>query len=99
MTTVSAAHVLDLSEHQVPRLLERMPIGCGIDPSQGGRQPSNKWISDGVRDYAVTLVGERYANFGPTLAAEKRSTIAAVHPARSNQLDAAWSGLPYSRDH
>ncbi|MBD9449964.1 ISNCY family transposase, partial [Rhizobium sp. RHZ01] len=26
---------------------------------------------DGVRDYAVTLVGERYADFGPTLATEK----------------------------
>ncbi|MGO8378117.1 ISNCY family transposase, partial [Rhizobium ruizarguesonis] len=29
--------------------------------------------SDGVRDYAVTLVRERYADFGPTLAAEKLS--------------------------
>ncbi|MGH0366831.1 ISNCY family transposase, partial [Sinorhizobium meliloti] len=34
-------------------------------------RPSNNRISDGVRDYAVTLVRERYADFGPTLAAEK----------------------------
>jgi hypothetical protein len=34
-------------------------------------RPSNNRNNDGVRDYAVTLVGERYADFGPTLAAEK----------------------------
>jgi hypothetical protein len=35
------------------------------------RSADRHWISDGVRDYAVTLVRERYADFGPTLAAEK----------------------------
>ncbi|MBB4403092.1 hypothetical protein GGD52_003619 [Agrobacterium tumefaciens] len=34
-------------------------------------RPSNNRISDGIRDYAVTLVRERYADFGPTLATEK----------------------------
>ncbi|MBB3545392.1 hypothetical protein FHT97_006162 [Rhizobium sp. BK399] len=72
MTLVSAAHVLDLSERQVHRLLERMRTGgaASIRHKAIGR-PSNNRISDGVRDYAVTLVGERYADFGPTLAAEK----------------------------
>jgi len=32
---------------------------------------SNNRLSDGVRDYAVALVRERYTDFGPTLAAEK----------------------------
>jgi transposase len=72
MTTVSAAHVLDLSERQVRRLLERIRTGgaASIRHKAIGR-PSNNRISDGVRDYAMTLVRERYADFGPTLATEK----------------------------
>ena len=72
MTLVSAAHVLDLSERQIRRLLERMRTGgaASIRHKAIGR-PSNNRISDGVRDYAMTLVRERYADFGPTLAAEK----------------------------
>jgi transposase len=72
MTIVSAAHVLDLSERQVRRLLERIRTGgaASIRHKAIGR-PSNNRISDGVRDYAMTLVRERYADFGPTLATEK----------------------------
>ncbi len=72
MSIVSAAHVLDLSERQVRRLLERMRTGgaASIRHKAIGR-PSNNRISDGVRDYAMTLVRERYADFGPTLATEK----------------------------
>jgi transposase len=71
MTLVSAAHVLDLSERQVRRLLERIRTGgaATIRHKAIGR-PSNNRISDGVRDYAVTLVRECYADFGPTLASE-----------------------------
>lgn len=72
MTMVSAAHVLDLSERQVRRLLERMRTdGAASIRHKAIGRPSNNRISDGVRDYAVMLVGERYADFGPTLAAEK----------------------------
>jgi hypothetical protein len=72
MTVVSAAHVLDLSERQVRRLLERMRTGgaASIRHKAIGR-PSNNRISDGVRDYAMALVRECYADFGPTLATEK----------------------------
>lgn len=72
MTTVSAAHVLDLSERQVRRLLERIRTGgaASIRHKAIGR-PSNNRISDGIRDYAMTLVREHYADFGPTLATEK----------------------------
>ncbi|QFI70751.1 ISNCY family transposase [Sinorhizobium alkalisoli] len=72
MTLVSAAHVLGLSTRQVRRLLERMRTdGAASIRHKAIGRPSNNRISDGVRDYAVTLVRERYADFGPTLAAEK----------------------------
>lgn len=72
MTLVSAAHVLELSTRQVRRLLERINTGgaASLRHKAIGR-PSNNRISDSARDYAVTLVGERYADFCPTLAAEK----------------------------
>ena len=72
MSMVSATHVLDLSERQVRRLLERIRTGgaASIRHKAIGR-PSNNRISDEVRDYAMTLVRERYADFGPTLATEK----------------------------
>jgi hypothetical protein len=71
MTLVSAAHVLNLSERQVRRLLERMQNGgaASIRHKAIGR-PSNNRIIDGIRDYAVTLVRECYADFGPTRASE-----------------------------
>ncbi|MBV7522751.1 helix-turn-helix domain-containing protein, partial [Ensifer sp. ENS12] len=72
MTLASAARVLELSTRQVRRLLERINTGgaASIRHKAIGR-PSNNRISDGVRDYAVTVVRERYVDFGPTLAAEK----------------------------
>jgi hypothetical protein len=61
-----------LSERQVRRLLERIRNdGAASIRHKAIGRPSNNRINDGVRDYAVTLVGERYADFGPTLAAEK----------------------------
>ncbi|MGO4569877.1 ISNCY family transposase [Rhizobium sp. 2YAF20] len=83
MTMVSAAHVLDLSERQVRRLLERIRTGgaASIRHKAIGR-PSNNRISDGVRDYAVTLVCERYADFGPTLATEKLAERDGLHVSR-----------------
>ncbi|RWY76321.1 ISNCY family transposase [Rhizobium leguminosarum] len=72
MPLVSAAHVLDLSERQVRRLLQRMRAdGAASIRHKAIGRPSNNRISDGVRDYAMTLVRERYADFGPTLATEK----------------------------
>ena len=72
MTTVSAAGVLDLSERQVRRLLQRIRTdGAASIRHKAIGRPSNNRIRDGVRDYAVTLVGEHYADFGSTLATEK----------------------------
>ena len=72
MTLVSAAHVLDLSTRQVRRLLERISTsGAASIRHKAIGRPSNNRICDGVRDYAMAIVRERYADFGPTLAAEK----------------------------
>ncbi len=83
MTMVSAAHVLDLSERQVRRLLERIRTGgaASIRHKAIGRSSNNR-ISDGVRDYAVTLVREFYADFGPTLATEKLAERDGLHVSR-----------------
>ncbi|MFS8121111.1 ISNCY family transposase [Rhizobium sp. BR 250] len=83
MTTVSASHVLDLSERQVRRLLERMRTdGAASIRHKAIGRPSNNRISDGVRDYAVALVRERYADFGPTLATEKLVERDGLHVSR-----------------
>ncbi len=83
ITVVSAAHVLDLSERQVRRLLQRMRTGgaASIRHKAIGR-PSNNRINDGVRDYAMTLVRERYADFGPTLATEKLAELDGLRVSR-----------------
>ncbi|MDH4984014.1 ISNCY family transposase [Aminobacter anthyllidis] len=75
-TIVSAAHVLALSPRQVRRLLERIRTsGAASIRHKAIGRPSNNRISGGVRDYAVAIVRERYADFGPTLAAEKLADL------------------------
>ena len=71
MTLVAAAHVLGLSTRQVHRLLDRIQTtGAASIRHKAIGRPSNNRIGSGVRDYAVTLVRECYADFGPTLACE-----------------------------
>jgi transposase len=83
MTMVSAAHVLDLSERQVRRLLDRMRTdGAASIRHKAIGRPSNNRITDSVRDYAVALVRERYADFGPTLATEKLVERDGLHVSR-----------------
>jgi hypothetical protein len=83
MTMVSAAHVLDLSERQVRRLLDRMRTdGAASIRHKAIGRPSNNRIADSVRDYAVALVRERYADFGPTLATEKLFERDGLHVSR-----------------
>ncbi|WP_163883713.1 ISNCY family transposase [Rhizobium laguerreae] len=75
-TLVSAARVLGLSERQVCRLLERIrTTGAASIRHKAIGRPSNNRISPGVRDYALALIRERYADFGPTLAAEKLAEL------------------------
>ncbi|WP_373415060.1 ISNCY family transposase [Ensifer aridi] len=71
-TIVSAANILALSTRQVRRLLDVFEQHGAVAIRHKARgRPSNNRICDGVRDYAVAIVRERYADFGPTLAAEK----------------------------
>src|SRR3981189_1385364 len=57
---------------QTQRLLKRYRGGgaSAIANRRRGR-PSNNRLPDVVRDHAIALVREYYADFGPTLAAEK----------------------------
>lgn len=72
MTAVNAANVLGLSRRQVHRLLRRFQSDgpAAIRHKARGRVSNNR-IDPAVREFAVTLVKESYADFGPTLAAEK----------------------------
>jgi Winged helix-turn helix len=70
-TVASAAGVLAVSVRHVHRLRHRLEVGGGaalIHKASG--RPSNNRIRAEIRDYALALISENYADFGPTLAAE-----------------------------
>jgi hypothetical protein len=70
-TEVSAAAILGLSTRQTRRLMAAYRDGGGgaMIHKARGRTSNNQLIS-GVREYVVELVCSRYADFGPSLAAE-----------------------------
>ncbi len=67
----AAAHVLAISRRQVFRLLKpfRANGAIAVRHKARGRPPNNR-IKNAKRDYALALIRENYADFGPTLAAE-----------------------------
>jgi transposase len=70
-TELSAAAVLGLSTRQTRRLVRAYRDGGGgalINKARG--RSSNNQLIVGVREFVVELVRTRYADFGPTLAAE-----------------------------
>ncbi|WP_198089192.1 ISNCY family transposase [Variovorax sp. E3] len=71
-----AAARLGLTVRQVARLAQRYrddgPEGL-VSRKRG--KPSNNQLSAGVADRALRIVRERYADFGPTLAAEKLAEL------------------------
>ena len=71
LTVQNAANLLDLSRRQVFRILKRyrMDGASAIRHKSRGTAPNNQ-IHHAKRDYALTLIKESYADFGPTLAAE-----------------------------
>jgi transposase-like protein len=71
LTVQSAANLLDLTRRQVFRILKRyrMDGASAIRHKSRGTAPNNQ-IHPAKRDYALTLIKESYADFGPTLAAE-----------------------------
>src|SRR5689334_19264198 len=76
-TAAQAARLIGVSERQVFRLLRAYRAGGaeGLVSRRRGR-PGNRRYPDEVREAALAAVRERYADFGPTLAAEK---LAGVH--------------------
>ena len=77
LRVADACELLSLKRRQVFRLLAGLKHGgaAGLVSKRRGR-PSNNRLPEAYRDLALSLVRERYADFGPTLAAEK---LAEVH--------------------
>ncbi len=70
-TEVSAAAILGLSTRQTRRLVVAYRDGGGggmIHKARG--RTSNHQLHAGIREYVVELVRSRYADLGPSLAAE-----------------------------
>ena len=89
LTPGAAAALLRVSERQVYRLMRRFREGgpAAIADRRRGR-PSNNRLPEVLREQAVALVREHYADFGPTLAAEK---LAGRHDVRvSRETLRSW---------
>ena len=72
MTQAVAAEVLGLSERQVRRMIWRIRVeGEGGIAHRGRGQPSNRGFPEKLKAKVLRLYERRYADFGPTLAAEK----------------------------
>ena len=75
-----ACDLLGLKRRQVFRLLRGLRDRGAVALVSGRRaQPSNNRLPARVRELAVTIIGERYSDFGPTLAGEK---LAQFHDCR-----------------
>lgn len=72
MTQQQAGQVLGLNRRQIYRLLKAVKQrgAAGLISKRRGKR-SNCQLAAGVAVQAVTLIKERYADFGPTLACEK----------------------------
>ena len=71
LSVQNGANMLDITKRQMFRLLKtyRTEGATAIRHKARGKVPNNK-IHKAKRDYAVALVKENYADFGPTFAAE-----------------------------
>jgi transposase len=67
-----AAERLGLSVRQVERLVIRYRVSGAAGLCSGRRnRPGNRKLHEGLAVRALTIIRERYADFGPTLACEK----------------------------
>jgi hypothetical protein len=72
LTRAKAGELMGLSERQVQRLCKAVEVhGPGGLASKKRGRPSNRRLPDEIRERAIAIVRERYADFGPKLAHEK----------------------------
>jgi transposase len=71
LTVANGANMLGLTRRQVFRLLKRYRTegAAAIRHKARGKPPNNR-IHNAKRDFALALIRENYADFGPTLASE-----------------------------
>ncbi len=96
LTVDNAANMLELTRRQIFRLLKRyrQDGASAISHKARGKPPNNR-IHHAKRDYALALVKENYADFGPTLAAEMLAEHHSVKVSRETlrkwmQEDGIW---------
>ncbi len=71
LTVDNAANMLELTRRQIFRLLKRYrQNGAAAIRHKARGKPPNNHIHKAKRDYALSLIKESYADFGPTLATE-----------------------------
>ncbi|MGV8964596.1 MAG: helix-turn-helix domain-containing protein [Candidatus Saccharimonadaceae bacterium] len=72
LSQVQAADILHITTRQIQRLVRayRQQGVSGIVSKKRGK-PNNHMIPQTIKDFVVTLVKANYADFDPTLAAEK----------------------------
>lgn len=72
MTVGNAANLLSLSNRQIYRLVKTVTTdGAAAIRHKARGRPSNHKMSATTKEFAMSLVKEKYADFGPTLAAER----------------------------
>lgn len=105
LTRPQAAEQLDLSPRQVRRLCQRVsrqgPRGL-VHRLRG--KPSNRTIDESVVKQALALIAKNYADFGPTLSAEKllerHGLEVSITTLRRRMLDAGlWKSRAYRKRH
>jgi hypothetical protein len=69
---MQAAQRLELTTRQVQRLVNRYRSeGAGGLISRKRDRPGNRQLRPGLAKRVLTIIRDRYADFGPTLACEK----------------------------
>jgi hypothetical protein len=66
---------IDKASASVSAVEKKCDGGASAVANQRRGRPSNNRLPDVVRDRAISLVRERYADFGPTFAAEKLAEL------------------------
>ncbi len=83
LTTQMAAQRLGISNRQYRRLLSRYRESGSLGMANRRRgNPSNNQLPDGLAQYALNIIRERYTDFGPTLACEKLAELHDVNLSR-----------------